>query len=156
MVAYATAPGDVEMGPEERTVVLVEKKSPLGWILKVSVALLVAALYFVGVLLFAWNWRPDMMVSFVLSLKVCFLSNKKRKCLLITLINVLPSIQTNSGQTEALIKTDSAEKTGNYKHGCLCESKGKKSKGVFLYLSLCGLYETSSHLSSSLQIPTTR
>ncbi|XP_042346062.1 tumor necrosis factor b (TNF superfamily, member 2) [Plectropomus leopardus] len=79
MVAYATAPGDVEMGPEERTVVLVEKKSPLGWILKVSVALLVAALYFVGVLLFAWNWRPDMM--------------------------------TNSGQTEALIKTDSAEKT---------------------------------------------
>lgn len=64
MVAYTTAPGDVEMGPEERTVVLVEKKSSAVRIWKVSVALLTVALCTGGVLLFAWYWsgKPDITV----------------------------------------------------------------------------------------------
>lgn len=64
MVAYATAPDDVEMGLDERTVVFVEKKSSTGWMWKVSGALLVLALCFGGVLLFAWYWngRQEMMV----------------------------------------------------------------------------------------------
>lgn len=69
MVAYTTAPGDVEMGHEEKTVVLVEKKSSMGQIWKVSVALLTVALCLGGVLLVAWHWsgRPEVMVrsSFV-------------------------------------------------------------------------------------------
>ncbi|KAF3839513.1 hypothetical protein F7725_018230 [Dissostichus mawsoni] len=44
MVAYTSAPSDMEMGLEQRTVVLVEKKSSTEWILKLSVALLVVAL----------------------------------------------------------------------------------------------------------------
>nr|AIC33819.1 tumor necrosis factor-alpha [Lutjanus sanguineus] len=62
MVAYTTAPGDVEMGVEERTVVLVEKKSSTQRMWKVSVALLFVALCVGGVLLFAWYWtkRPEM------------------------------------------------------------------------------------------------
>nr|ACQ99509.1 tumor necrosis factor-alpha [Latris lineata] len=81
MVAYTTAQGDVEMGLEERTVVLVEKKSSAGRIWKASGALLAVALCIGGVLLFAWCWsgRPEM--------------------------------TTQSGQTEALIKKDTAEKT---------------------------------------------
>lgn len=64
MVAYTTAPCDLEMGPEERTVVLIEKKSSTGWMWKVSVALLIAALCFAGVLLFAWYWngKPEILV----------------------------------------------------------------------------------------------
>ncbi|XP_031723303.1 tumor necrosis factor b (TNF superfamily, member 2) [Anarrhichthys ocellatus] len=81
MVAYTTAPGDMEMGLEERMVVLVEKKSSTGQIWKVSLALLVVALCLGGVLLLAWYWsgRPELM--------------------------------TQSGHTEALIKKDTAEKT---------------------------------------------
>ncbi|XP_059194881.1 tumor necrosis factor b (TNF superfamily, member 2) [Centropristis striata] len=79
-MAYTTAPGDVEMGREERTVVLVEKKSSTGRTWKVSMALLVIILCLGGVLLSAWYWsrKPEM---------------------------------TQSGQTEALIKPDAAEKT---------------------------------------------
>ncbi len=64
MVVYTTTPGDMEMGLDERTVVLVEKKSSTGWMLKVSGAILVAALCFGGVLLFAWYWngRSEMTV----------------------------------------------------------------------------------------------
>nr|Q8JFG3.1 RecName: Full=Tumor necrosis factor; AltName: Full=TNF-alpha [Sparus aurata]CAC88353.1 tumor necrosis factor alpha [Sparus aurata] len=81
MGAYTTAPCDLEMGPEERTVVLIEKKSSTGWMWKVSVALLIAALCFAGVLLFAWYW------------------------------NGKPEILIHSGQSEALTKKDHAEKT---------------------------------------------
>lgn len=61
MVAYTAAPADVEMGPEEKTVVLVENKSSTRWMWTV---LLVVALCFAGVLLFAWYWsgRPEMMM----------------------------------------------------------------------------------------------
>lgn len=64
MVRYTTAPGDLEMGVEEKTIVLVEKKSPTGSIWKVTVALLFVALCLGGVLLFAWHWngRPEKMV----------------------------------------------------------------------------------------------
>lgn len=64
MVAYTTAPGDLEMGDGEKTLVLVEKKSPSGWIWKVSVALFFVAFCLGGVLLFAWYWngRPENMV----------------------------------------------------------------------------------------------
>lgn len=64
MVAYTTAPGDVEIGLEEKTVVFVEKKSSTGWMWKMSGALLVVALCLGGVLLFAWYWngRPELMV----------------------------------------------------------------------------------------------
>lgn len=64
MVAYTSAPSDMEMGLEQRTVVLVEKKSSTERILKLSVALLVVALCVGGILVFAWYWsgRPDKMV----------------------------------------------------------------------------------------------
>ncbi|KAG8009849.1 Tumor necrosis factor [Nibea albiflora] len=84
MVAYTTAPSDLEMGLEERTVVVVEKKSSTDWIWKVTGALLVVALCFGGVLLFAWYW------------------------------NGKPELLTQSGQTEALIEKTAAEKTGSY------------------------------------------
>ncbi|XP_068179530.1 tumor necrosis factor b (TNF superfamily, member 2) isoform X2 [Antennarius striatus] len=81
MVAYTAAPGDVEQGPEERTVVLLKKKSSAAWIWKVSVAVLFVAFCIVGILLFAWYWnrRPEML--------------------------------TQSGQTEALMEKHTAEKT---------------------------------------------
>nr|AEM59514.1 tumor necrosis factor alpha [Etroplus suratensis] len=62
MVAYTTTPVDVEVGMEERTVVLVEKKSSAGWIWKMFGVLFIVALCFGGVLLFAcyWNKRPEM------------------------------------------------------------------------------------------------
>ncbi|XP_037639823.1 tumor necrosis factor b (TNF superfamily, member 2) [Sebastes umbrosus] len=81
MVAYTTAPGDAEMGLEERTVVLVEKKSTLGRIWKVSMALLIVALCLGGVLLYAWYWSGK------------------------------PELMTQSGQTEALINKVTAETT---------------------------------------------
>ncbi|XP_053183218.1 tumor necrosis factor b (TNF superfamily, member 2) [Scomber japonicus] len=56
MVSYTTAPGDVEMGVEPRTVVLVEKKSSTGWTWKVLGALFITVLCLGGVLLFAWYW----------------------------------------------------------------------------------------------------
>lgn len=64
MMEYTTAPSDVEMGLEERTVVFVEKKSSSGRIWKLSGALLFLALCFGGVLLFVWYWngRPEMLV----------------------------------------------------------------------------------------------
>lgn len=64
MVAYTTAPSDLEMGLEERTVVVVEKKSSTDWIWKVTGALLVVALCFGGVLVFAWYWtgKPELLV----------------------------------------------------------------------------------------------
>nr|QLB38981.1 TNF-alpha1 [Channa argus] len=58
MVAYTTAPGDLEMGVQE-TVVLVEKKSSTSWIWKVTVVFLIAALCFGGALLFAWYWSES-------------------------------------------------------------------------------------------------
>ncbi|XP_034385061.1 tumor necrosis factor b (TNF superfamily, member 2) [Cyclopterus lumpus] len=81
MVAYTTAPGDVEMGFDQRMVVLVEKKSSTGPMWKVAVALFIVALCLGGVLLLAWYWtgKTDLM--------------------------------TQSGHTEALIKNDTAEKT---------------------------------------------
>ncbi|KAM9353072.1 tumor necrosis factor b (TNF superfamily, member 2) [Symphorus nematophorus] len=83
MVAYTTtAPGDVEMGDEKRTVVLVEKKSSsTGRMWKMSAALIFVALCFGGVLLFAWYWnrRPEML--------------------------------TQSGQTEAQTENKATEKT---------------------------------------------
>ncbi|XP_074508897.1 tumor necrosis factor b (TNF superfamily, member 2) [Sebastes fasciatus] len=81
MVAYTTAPGDAEMGLEERIVVLVEKKSTLGQIWKVSMALLIVALCLGGVLLCAWYWSGK------------------------------PELMTQSGQTEALINKVTAETT---------------------------------------------
>nr|ASW22528.1 tumor necrosis factor alpha type 1 [Argyrosomus regius] len=81
MVAYTTAPSDLEMGLEERTVVVVEKKSSTDWVWKVTGALLIVALCFGGVLLFAWYW------------------------------NGKPELLTQSGQTEALIEKTTAEKT---------------------------------------------
>ncbi|KAL7393748.1 hypothetical protein ABVT39_015505 [Epinephelus coioides] len=95
MVAYTTAPGDVEMGPEERTVVLVEKKSSAVQIWKVSVALLTVALCIGGVLLFAWYWSGK------------------------------PDITTQSGQREALIKSDTAEKTDPHYNLSRISSKAK-------------------------------
>lgn len=84
MVEYTTTPSDVEMGLEERTVVLVEKKSSTGRLWKVTGALLFVALCFGGVLLFVWyqNGRPEMLVrsSFdpkIVRNPVC----KKGKCL---------------------------------------------------------------------------
>ncbi|XP_068616657.1 tumor necrosis factor b (TNF superfamily, member 2) [Brachionichthys hirsutus] len=81
MVTYAAAPGDVETGPEERTVVLLEKKSSAGRMWKVSVAVLLVALCFVGILLFAWYW------------------------------NTRPEMLTQSGQAEAVIEKHTAGKT---------------------------------------------
>uniref|UniRef100_A0A3Q3X373 Lymphotoxin-alpha n=1 Tax=Mola mola TaxID=94237 RepID=A0A3Q3X373_MOLML len=65
MVEYATAQSDVEMGLEERTVVLVEKKSSTGRLWRVSGALLFVALCFGLVLLFFlyWNGRPEMLTN---------------------------------------------------------------------------------------------
>ncbi|KAM3614834.1 uncharacterized protein V6R79_019643 [Siganus canaliculatus] len=81
MVEYTTAAGDVEMGLEERTVVLVEKKSSTEWIWKGFVALLLLLLCFGGVLLLTWYWdgRPEMLAE--------------------------------AGQAEALTDKDTAEKT---------------------------------------------
>ncbi|XP_040900414.1 tumor necrosis factor b (TNF superfamily, member 2) [Toxotes jaculatrix] len=60
---YTTAPGDLEMGPTERTVVLVEKKSSTEWIWKVFGVLLIAALCVGGILLFAWYWNGREMTT---------------------------------------------------------------------------------------------
>lgn len=57
MVEYTRASRDVEMGLEQRTVVLVEKKSSTGRMWKTTLALLSVALCFGGILLFAWYWN---------------------------------------------------------------------------------------------------
>ncbi|XP_076593332.1 tumor necrosis factor b (TNF superfamily, member 2) [Chaetodon auriga] len=114
MVAYTTAPGDVEMGLEERTVVLVEKKSSTGWIWKVSGALLFVALCFGGVLLFAWYWngQPEM---------------------------------TQSGQTEALIEKNTAEKTDPHYTLRRISSKAKAA------IHLEGSYDDDESLKDQLE-----
>nr|WHI92864.1 tumor necrosis factor alpha [Trachinotus blochii] len=80
MVDYTAAPGDVEMGLEDRTVILVEKKSSTEWIWKVFGTLLIVALCLGAVLLCGWYWNA-------------------------------PEMTTQSGQIEALMEKDSAEKT---------------------------------------------
>ncbi|XP_032375498.1 tumor necrosis factor b (TNF superfamily, member 2) [Etheostoma spectabile] len=84
MVAYTTTPSDVEMGQEEKTMVLVEKKSSTGWIWTMSVALLTVALCLGGIQLFALYWS--------------------RK----------PESMTQPGQTETLVKKDTVEKDPHY------------------------------------------
>ncbi|XP_041797645.1 tumor necrosis factor b (TNF superfamily, member 2) [Chelmon rostratus] len=114
MVAYTSTPSDVEMGLEERTVVLVEKKSSTGWIWKVSVALLLVALCFGGVLLFAWYWngQPEM---------------------------------TRSGQTEALIEKNTAEKTDPHYTLRRISSKAKAA------IHLEGSYDDDESLKDELE-----
>ncbi|XP_026172888.1 tumor necrosis factor b (TNF superfamily, member 2) [Mastacembelus armatus] len=64
MVTYTTAPGDVEMGLDVRTVDLVEKKSSTGWIWKMFGALLIVALCLGGVFFaFYWTGRPELMTE---------------------------------------------------------------------------------------------
>ncbi|KAM7421412.1 hypothetical protein PAMA_015509 [Pampus argenteus] len=79
MMAYTEAPGDVEIGLGERRVVLVEKKSSIGWMWKVSLASFIMVLCLGGVLLFAWYWNGQQ------------------------------ESKAQSGQTEALIKKDADE-----------------------------------------------
>nr|XP_020480726.1 tumor necrosis factor-like [Monopterus albus] len=81
MAEYTAAPGDVEMGLEERPVVLVEKKSSTRWIWNACTAIFIVALCLGGIVLFDlyWNKRPEPM--------------------------------TPSGQSEMLIEKDTAEKT---------------------------------------------
>ncbi|XP_070822352.1 tumor necrosis factor b (TNF superfamily, member 2) [Chaetodon trifascialis] len=114
MVAYTTAPSDMEMGLEERTVVLVEKKSSTGWIWKVSGVLLLVALCFGGVLLFAWYWngRPEM---------------------------------AQSGQTEALIEKNTAEKTDPHYTLRRISSKAKAA------IHLEGSYDDDESLKDQLE-----
>ncbi|XP_054637594.1 tumor necrosis factor b (TNF superfamily, member 2) [Dunckerocampus dactyliophorus] len=57
MVMYTSPPADPEAGLEEKTVVVVEKRSFAGWMWKLSAGLLVAALCLGLVLLFAWYWH---------------------------------------------------------------------------------------------------
>ncbi|XP_035019705.1 tumor necrosis factor b (TNF superfamily, member 2) [Hippoglossus stenolepis] len=94
MVNYTSAPGDVESGLEERTVVLVEKKSSTGWMCKVMGGLFITALCLGGVLMFSWNW------------------NRSENTI-------------NSGQTAALTKTDSDEKTDHHETLKQISSKAK-------------------------------
>ncbi|CAJ1062850.1 tumor necrosis factor b (TNF superfamily%2C member 2) [Xyrichtys novacula] len=84
MVAYTTPPGDVELALEERTVVLVEKKSSAGWMWKVSGALLILALCIGGVLLFAWCWNGN------------------------------SEMKMHSGRNEAQTRMDTSEKTDHH------------------------------------------
>nr|ATL37890.1 TNF-alpha [Verasper variegatus] len=64
MVNYTSTPGDVELGLEERRVVLVEKKSSTGWMCKVMGGLFIAALCLGGVLMFSWYWnRSEIMME---------------------------------------------------------------------------------------------
>ena len=150
MVAYTTAPCDLEMGPEERTVVLIEKKSATGWMWKVSVALLVAALCFAGVLLFAWYWngKPEILVRIRDLFKNPVFSGNKSLCVYIS--NLFPSL--------SLSFTD----TFRPNRGANQEWPHWENRWLYaqvlcqIYLSLCGLFETSSHLSSAPQIPTPR
>lgn len=57
MVEYTTASRDVEMGLEQRTVILVEKKSSTGRMWKMTLVLISVALCFGGILVFAWYWN---------------------------------------------------------------------------------------------------
>ncbi|KAM6994550.1 tumor necrosis factor b (TNF superfamily, member 2) [Tautogolabrus adspersus] len=84
MMAYTTTPGDVEMALEDRMVVLVEKKSSSGRILKVLGALLIVALCIGGILLFACYWNGKL------------------------------EMKKQSGQKEAQVKKDTSEKTDHH------------------------------------------
>lgn len=59
-----TTASDVEMGLQQKTVVLVEKKSSTGWMEKIFLAIFVAVLCCGGALLFVnyWNGRQEMQV----------------------------------------------------------------------------------------------
>lgn len=60
---YTATASDVEMALEDRTVILVEKKSSSEWIWKVLGVLLIMVLCLGGVMLFAWYWNgSDMTV----------------------------------------------------------------------------------------------
>ncbi|KAM9852748.1 tumor necrosis factor b (TNF superfamily, member 2) [Aulostomus maculatus] len=64
MVEYTHAPGDVELGIQERPVVLVEKKSSTDWMWKLFAAFFIMALCVGGVYLaWKWNGRPEMMTQ---------------------------------------------------------------------------------------------
>uniref|UniRef100_A0A674N6N9 Lymphotoxin-alpha n=1 Tax=Takifugu rubripes TaxID=31033 RepID=A0A674N6N9_TAKRU len=62
MVNYMTTASDVEMGLQQKTVVLVEKKSSTGWMGKIILAIFVVVLCCGGALLFVsyWNGRQEM------------------------------------------------------------------------------------------------
>lgn len=124
MVAYTTTPVDVEAGPEAKTVVLVEKKSPAEWIWKVCAVLVVVALCLAGVLLFAWYWntRPERMVRSISSFRVWWkVFQNLCVCLYMYLRILFSSMQTQVGQPEALKAKNTGEKPGDYTHGCLWE-----------------------------------
>lgn len=65
MVAYTLTPGDVERGPEEKTVVLVQSKSSLNWFWKVFGVLLFMVLFLGAgfVVMWSWNGKGDAMVQ---------------------------------------------------------------------------------------------
>ncbi|KAK5862032.1 hypothetical protein PBY51_017465 [Eleginops maclovinus] len=115
MVAYTSAPSDMEMGLEQRTVVLVEKKSSTERMLKLSVALLVMALCVGGILVFAWYWSGR------------------------------PEVMTQSGQTEALINKDTAEKTDPHTTLKRISSRAKAA------IHLEGIYEEGNTLKDQLE-----
>nr|XP_046256512.1 tumor necrosis factor b (TNF superfamily, member 2) [Scatophagus argus] len=115
MVAYTTAPGDLEMGLEERPVVLVEKKSSTSWIWKMSGALLFVALCFGGALMFSWYWSGK------------------------------PEMPNQSGQAEAQIKEDAAEKTDPHYTLKRISSKAKAA------IHLEGSYDEGEGLESQLE-----
>lgn len=56
MVAYTLTPGDLEMGAQDKTVVLVQKNSSLSWIWKLAVALFFVALCLGAVFVVVWMW----------------------------------------------------------------------------------------------------
>ncbi|XP_029360032.1 tumor necrosis factor b (TNF superfamily, member 2) [Echeneis naucrates] len=59
---YTTAPADVEMGLEDRRVILVEKKSSAEGIWKVIGVLVTMALFFGGTLLLVWHWNGQQLM----------------------------------------------------------------------------------------------
>ncbi|XP_020566295.1 tumor necrosis factor-like [Oryzias latipes] len=63
MVEYSAAATDVEAGVEQKMAVLVEKKRSIGWMWKILVVLVLAALCLGGARLFVWYWseRPEIM-----------------------------------------------------------------------------------------------
>ncbi|KAG7216543.1 hypothetical protein INR49_002030 [Caranx melampygus] len=63
MVDYTATASDVEMALEDRTVILVEKKSSTEWIWKVLGVLLIMVLCLGGILLFAWYWNGSEMMT---------------------------------------------------------------------------------------------
>lgn len=64
MVNYMTTASDVESGLQQKTVILVEKKSSTGWMGKILLAIYVPVLCCGGALLFVsyWNGSQEMQV----------------------------------------------------------------------------------------------